>query len=56
VIVAARNNEESDNFARQSGGLAQSMNIDAAISTADIIIPAIWFGAFKDFFNDHGTL
>ncbi len=56
VIVAARNNEESDNFARQSGGLAQSMNIDAAISTADIIIPAIWFGAFKDFFNDHGAL
>ncbi|UKB77327.1 NADPH-dependent F420 reductase [Chryseobacterium sp. MEBOG07] len=56
VIVATRNNEESDNFAQQSGGLAQSMNIDAAINTADIIIPAIWFGAFKDFFNEYGNI
>ncbi|PWN71650.1 NADP oxidoreductase coenzyme F420-dependent [Chryseobacterium phosphatilyticum] len=56
VIVASRNNEESDNFARKSGGLAQSMNIDTAIKTADIIIPAIWFGAFKDFFSDHGNM
>lgn len=56
VIVATRNNEESQEFTQQSGGLAQSMNIDQAIMAADIIIPAIWFGAFKDFFNDHGDL
>lgn len=56
VIVASRNSEESDNYARQSGGLAQSMGIDAAINTADIIIPAIGFGAFKDFFNDYGNI
>lgn len=53
VIVASRNNEESADFAQQSNGLAQSMDIDQAINTADIIIPAIWFGAFKEFFNDH---
>lgn len=56
VIVATRTHEESEQFAQQSGGLAQSMEIDQAISAADIIIPAIWFGAFKDFFNDHGDL
>lgn len=53
VIVASRNNEESAAFAQQSNGFAQNMNIDQAIDTADIIIPAIWFGAFKEFFNDH---
>ncbi|WPO93108.1 NADPH-dependent F420 reductase [Chryseobacterium sp. HR92] len=56
VIVASRNNEESADFAQQSNGLAQSMDIAQAINTADIIIPAIWFGAFKDFFNDHGDI
>ncbi|AZA83786.1 NADP oxidoreductase coenzyme F420-dependent [Chryseobacterium lactis] len=55
VIVASRNKEESDLFAEQSGGLAESMNISQAIETAEIIIPAIWFGAFKDFFNEHGN-
>lgn len=56
VIVASRNNEESADFAQQSNGFAQSMDIDQAINTADIIIPAIWFGAFKEFFNDHGDI
>ncbi|PTT22546.1 NADP oxidoreductase coenzyme F420-dependent [Chryseobacterium sp. HMWF028] len=56
VIVASRNNEESADFAIKSNGLAQSMDIEQAIYTADIIIPAIWFGAFKEFFNDHGAI
>ncbi|TZF98722.1 NADP oxidoreductase coenzyme F420-dependent (plasmid) [Chryseobacterium panacisoli] len=56
VIVASRNNEESADFAQQSKGFAQSMDIDQAINTADIVIPAIWFGAFKEFFNDHGDM
>lgn len=55
VIVAARNTSEADHFAEQSGGFAQSTTIEEAINTADIIIPAIGFGAFKDFFNDHGA-
>jgi len=56
VIVASRNNEESADFAQQSNGFAQSMDIDQAINEADIVIPAIWFGAFKEFFNDHGDI
>ncbi|WP_426482689.1 NADPH-dependent F420 reductase [Chryseobacterium sp. R2ACT005] len=56
VIVASRNNEESADFAQQSNGFAQSMDIDQAIKEADIVIPAIWFGAFKEFFNDHGDI
>ena len=56
VIVASRNNEESTDFAQQSNGFAQSMDIDQAINEADIVIPAIWFGAFKEFFNDHGDI
>lgn len=56
VIVASRNNEESADFAQQSNGFAQSMDIDQAINAADIVIPAIWFGAFKEFFNDHGDI
>lgn len=55
IIVAARNTNEADEFAEQSGGFAQSTGIEDAINTADIIIPAIGFGAFKDFFNDHGV-
>ncbi|MBB6370142.1 NADPH-dependent F420 reductase [Chryseobacterium shigense] len=56
VIVAARNAEEAANFAVQSGGFAQNASIEDAINTADIIIPAIWFGSFKDFFNDNRDL
>jgi len=56
VIVASRNSEESADFAQQSNGFAQSMDIDQAINEADIVIPAIWFGAFKEFFNDHGDI
>ncbi|PIF45983.1 hypothetical protein CLU96_2999 [Chryseobacterium sp. 52] len=56
VIVAARNSDEADQFSARSGGFAQSANIEDAIKTADIIIPAIWFGSFKDFFNDHGSI
>ncbi|WP_079241815.1 NADPH-dependent F420 reductase [Chryseobacterium indologenes] len=56
VIVASRNDEESAGFAQQSNGFAKSMDIDQAINTADIIIPAIGFGAFKEFFNDHGNI
>ncbi|KFF25954.1 NADPH-dependent F420 reductase [Chryseobacterium vrystaatense] len=55
VIVAARNADEANDFAAQSGGFAQSATIEEAINTADIIIPAIWFGSFKDFFNDNGN-
>ncbi|KMQ65046.1 NADP oxidoreductase coenzyme F420-dependent [Chryseobacterium angstadtii] len=55
VIVATRNAEEANDFAAQSGGFAQSASIEEAINTADIIIPAIWFGSFKDFFNDNGN-
>lgn len=56
VIVASRNSEEASNFAEQSGGLAQSMSIKEAINTVDLVIPAIWFGSFKDFFNDYGDI
>ncbi|CAD0218756.1 NAD(P)-binding domain-containing protein [Chryseobacterium sp. D764] len=56
VIVASRNNEDSADFAQQSNGFAQSMDIDQAINEADIVIPAIWFGAFKEFFNDYGDM
>lgn len=55
VIVATRNADEANDFAAQSGGFAKSTTIEEAINTADIIIPAIWFGAFKDFFNDNGN-
>lgn len=55
VIVAARNADEANDFAAQSGGFAQSATIEEAINTADIIIPTIWFGSFKDFFNDNGN-
>lgn len=56
VIVASRNSDEVDNFVEQSGGFAKSMSIKDAVSTADLIIPAIWFGSFKDFFNDYGDI
>ncbi|MCS4305614.1 NADPH-dependent F420 reductase [Chryseobacterium sp. BIGb0232] len=56
VIVASRNSDEVNSFVEQSGGIAQSMSIKDAVNAADLIIPAIWFGAFKDFFNDYGDI
>ncbi len=51
VILASRDSEKTKVLAGQLGQLANTMNIADAIREADIIIPALYFSALKDFFN-----
>ncbi len=49
VILASRDIEKTKELAGQLGILATSKEISDAIKEADVIIPAIYFNALKDF-------
>lgn len=53
VILAARDNEKTKALAVQLGNLAIAKEIVAAIREADVIIPAIYFNALKEFFKTY---
>lgn len=58
VMVASRKIEEAISISKQEGinGWATAKEIKEAIKEADMIIPAIWFTAYKDFFAEYGSL
>lgn len=51
VILASRDNEKTKLLAEQLGNLATAKEIADAIKEAEVIIPAIYFNALKDFFQ-----
>ncbi|MCF8253661.1 MAG: NAD(P)-binding domain-containing protein [Bacteroidia bacterium] len=51
VILASRDNEKTKSLAEQLGNLATTKEIVDAIKEAEVIIPAIYFNALKDFFQ-----
>ena len=51
VILASRDNEKTETLAEQLGNQATNKNIADAIREADVIIPAIYFNALKEFFK-----
>lgn len=51
VILASRDNEKTKSLAEQLGNLATTKEIADAIKEAEVIIPAIYFNALKDFFR-----
>ena len=51
VILASRDGEKSKVLAEQLGDLATAKEIADAIRDADVIIPAIYFNALKEFFQ-----
>jgi 8-hydroxy-5-deazaflavin:NADPH oxidoreductase len=53
VILASRDNEKTKALAGQLGGLATTKEIANAILEADVIIPAIYFNALKEFFQTY---
>lgn len=53
VILAARDIEEANALASKLGDLAITKEITDAIKEADVIIPAIYFNALKEFFQTH---
>lgn len=54
VIIADRNIEKAELLAQKLGSLAHPMSISDAIRAADIVVPAIWFSAIKDVFQQYG--
>jgi 8-hydroxy-5-deazaflavin:NADPH oxidoreductase len=56
VILASRDNEKTKALATQLGELATAKEITDAIQEADVIIPAIYFNALKDFFQTYSKL
>lgn len=55
VILASREIEKSRTFANELGSLATAKETVDAIKEADVIIPAISFGALKDFFKTYSV-
>ena len=53
VILASRDNEKTKSLAGQLGNLATTKEIADAIQQADVIIPAIYFNALKEFFQTY---
>jgi len=53
VILASRDNEKTKELAGQLGKLAFVNEITDAIKEADVIIPAIYFSALKEFFQTY---
>lgn len=51
VILAARDTEKTKALVGQLGNLATAKEIADAIREADVIIPAIYFNALKEFFQ-----
>jgi predicted dinucleotide-binding enzyme len=55
VIIADRKVEKAKEMAKRLGSLVQSMEIPAAIKTADVIIFTIWFDAIKELLKTYNT-
>jgi 8-hydroxy-5-deazaflavin:NADPH oxidoreductase len=55
VIVADRTIEKAKEISQKLGGLAQPMDIVAAIKEADIIVFAVWFSAIKELLHQYAT-
>lgn len=51
VMLASKDIEKTKALAEQLGKLANTKEIKEAIQEADVIIPAIYFNALKDFFQ-----
>ena len=51
VILASRDTEKTKALAEQLGNLATTKEIADAIKEADVIIPAMYFNALKEFFQ-----
>lgn len=49
VIVAARDGGKAQTFARKLGGRAESMSIEDAVKTADVVVLGMWFETIKEF-------
>lgn len=53
VILASRDNEKTKTLASQLGELESAREITDAIKDADVVIPAIYFNALKEFFQTY---
>lgn len=55
VIIADRKIEKANELAQKLGGLAQPLEIPAAIKAADIVVFAVWFDAIKELLNKYAS-
>ena len=53
VIVAERNEQRAQDFARKLGARAKALPLEDAIKAADVIILAVWFDVIKQLAADH---
>ena len=56
VIIADRKIEKANELAQKLGGLAQPLEIPAAIKAADIVVFAVWFDAIKELLNKYASV
>jgi predicted dinucleotide-binding enzyme len=55
VIVSDRKIEKANELSQKLGGLAEPLEIPAAIKEADIVVFAIWFDATRELLNKYST-
>ncbi|RKE57086.1 NADPH-dependent F420 reductase [Sphingobacterium detergens] len=55
VILASRDISQATNLKNELGNLATAVEISAAIASADVVIPAIYFNDLKLFLNQYAA-
>jgi 8-hydroxy-5-deazaflavin:NADPH oxidoreductase len=56
VVLAARDESHAEALAEQLGPLARANSVDYAISTADVVVFAVWLDTSKDLIAKYGEL
>ncbi|SDM31370.1 NADPH-dependent F420 reductase [Pedobacter antarcticus] len=55
IIVASKNFEDAVAFASNAGDLAEALQIEEAVKSADIIIPTVWFNVGQEFVQQYAN-
>jgi len=55
TIIANRDLAKAETLAAQLGGLAQPMEVAAAIKAADIVVMSVWFSTIQELLSEYAT-
>ena len=53
-LLAGRDADAARKIAADLGGHAEVVSVDEAVERADVLVPAVWFGVFKELIAQYG--
>src|SRR5260221_10090005 len=56
VVLAARDESNASALANRLGEMASAASVEEAISSADVVVFAVWFDTIKDLIAQHADL